>query len=144
MEALTERLDSALALSGTFTVKHVESNRTVDELIQAYRPRQVELVDLLREDGEISIQESERMKAHLERHPENLTRSLSVPPARARGKEEGIPAMPRPVGELIDTYRIESLRQAGAVRARRQISFAEYMSLKRHFSEETKADEARR
>jgi hypothetical protein len=39
----------------------------------------------------------------------------------------------RPVPELLRTFQIASLRQAGAVRARRQISFAEYMALKRHF-----------
>jgi hypothetical protein len=38
------------------------------------------------------------------------------------------------VEELLHTYQITSLRQAGAVRARRQISFDEYMSLKRHFA----------
>jgi hypothetical protein len=44
------------------------------------------------------------------------------------------PSTPRPTGQLLDQYRIESLKQAGAVRARRQISFEEYMALKRHFS----------
>jgi hypothetical protein len=37
------------------------------------------------------------------------------------------------VPELLRTFQIETLRQAGAVRARRQISFEEYMALKRHF-----------
>ena len=32
-------------------------------------------------------------------------------------------------------YAVDSLKQAGAVRARREISFAEYMALKRHFQE---------
>jgi hypothetical protein len=32
-------------------------------------------------------------------------------------------------------YQINSLKQAGAVRARREISFSEYMALKRHFQE---------
>jgi hypothetical protein len=46
------------------------------------------------------------------------------------------PSSPRPVDELVRTYRIESIKQAGAVRARRQISYEEYMALKRHFQSE--------
>ncbi|HLY77204.1 MAG TPA: hypothetical protein VKT21_04915 [Thermoplasmata archaeon] len=106
------------------------SDRGLEELLETYRPRQVELVELLHADGELTDGEYSVLRARVtERSPEvGPPRSATVPPA--------IPAHPggRPVEELLRTYQITSLRQAGAVRARRQISFEEYMSLKRHFA----------
>jgi len=56
---------------------------------------------------------------------------LAAAPALAGRPDEGA----RTVAELLRLYRIDSLKQAGAVRARREISFAEYMALKRYFQE---------
>jgi hypothetical protein len=118
--------------------------RPLEELVETYRPRQAELVDLLREDGEISAPEAELLNGYLARlggaaTPEDLL-PAGIPPPTDRPiaamplEVDRAPVVPRPVGQLLDQYRIESLKQAGAVRARRQISFEEYMALKRHFS----------
>lgn len=118
-------------------------DRDVVELVETYRPRQRELVDLLREEGEITSAEHVRLTEYL------ATLRLSSPAAAAPAPrpeprfDQPIAAVPiaadrspetsRPVSELLRQYQIESLKQAGAVRARRQISFEEYMALKRHF-----------
>ncbi len=118
--------------------------RGLAELVEMYRPRQRELIDLLLEEGEISSAEHALLAANLPssspapapptprpaHRPEPVPeRPVHAPPTPA---EHGLPAA-RPVPELLRLYQIASLRQAGAVRARRQISFAEYMALKRHF-----------
>jgi hypothetical protein len=118
-------------------------DRELPELVGTYRPRQRELVDLLRDEGEITPTEHLRLLDY-------LSTSTSAPeppppvPVRVEPRfDQPIAAVPisvdrpsestRPVAELIRQYQIASLKQAGAVRARRQISFEEYMSLKRHF-----------
>ena len=119
------------------------TDRDLTELVETYRPRQRELVDLLREEGEITPTEHGRLVEYLS------TASVSprpLPPAASRPEprfDQPIAAVPisadrlpvatRAVTELLRQYEITSLKQAGAVRARRQISFEEYMSLKRHF-----------
>lgn len=118
-------------------------DRDLTELVETYRPRQRELIDLLRDEGELTPGEHARLG-------EYLALRTSEPPEAARPRpaplaERPIAAMPiaagppaeaaRPVAELLAKYQISSLRQAGAVRARRQISFAEYMTLKRHFEQ---------
>lgn len=105
-------------------------DRALEELLETYRPRQKELVELLHDERELTDSEYALLRDHL---PEPTT----VPPPKTSGSGPGS-APPRPVGrpvpELLRTFQITSLRQAGAVRARRQISFDEYMSLKRHFA----------
>jgi hypothetical protein len=126
-------------------------DRELAELIETYRPRQRELVDLLRDDGEITPSEHDRLIAHLAERPAG-----TLPPPRTPepvpdqpiaaapiGSERSLPPA-RPVPELLKLYQIASLKQAGAVRARRQISFAEYMALKRHFEEAERDTEAPR
>ena len=125
------------------------AERGLGELVETYRPRQRELIDLLREEGELTVGEHALLAANL---PSSAARPppasspapvpptvvepplarTSSPPSPAPSVERGLPAA-RPVPELLRVYQISSLRQAGAVRARRQISFAEYMALKRHF-----------
>jgi hypothetical protein len=115
------------------------ADRDVAELIDTYRPRQRELVDLLLSDGEISPSEHARLVEHLADAlrprparsvaPPVVDRPIAAAPIAA----EPSAAPTRPVEELLKNYQIASLKQAGAVRARRQISFAEYMALKRHF-----------
>jgi hypothetical protein len=116
-------------------------DRPLDELIETYRPRQRELVDLLFEEGELTPGEHASLVAQT---PGGTATASPAPPAPRPSLTEaplaavGVVADPpaergRPVPELLRTYEIETLRQAGAVRARRQISFDEYMALKRHF-----------
>lgn len=120
----------------------VRTDRELNELLLAYRPRQPELVELLRADGEISEAEYQRLRAHLDAHPPAPTPPA---PAPAKAPVAPAPAAPRteeparsggaarPVEVLTRAYQIETLKQAGAVRSRREISFEEYMALKRHF-----------
>ncbi len=114
-------------------------DRSLTELVDAYRPRQRELVDLLRDDGEITDVEHACLVEYLagsapapvaERAPET---PVDQPIAAVPISASAAPAPQRSVDELLQTYQITSLKQAGAVRARRQISFSEYMALKRHF-----------
>lgn len=115
-------------------------DRELSELVNAYRPRQRELVDLLRDEGEITPVEHARLAEYLST---GTPASRAEPSARPSFEDQPIAAAPvlaerggegaRPVPELLRTYQIETLKQAGAVRARRQISFSEYMALKRHF-----------
>jgi hypothetical protein len=126
-------------------------DRELTELVETYRPRQRELIDLLLADGEITASEHGRLIEYLgpgrdARPPaptpkpiaetERLIATVPIdrPTSREPPSAQGLGSA-RPVPELLRTYQIASLRQAGAVRARRQISFAEYMALKRHFEE---------
>jgi hypothetical protein len=116
--------------------------RDLGELVETYRPRQRELVDLLLDDGEITSAEHVRLVDYLsaglsapkpapvaERPAPRFDQPIAAVPISA----ERLPDTTRPVADLIRQYQIASLKQAGAVRARRQISFEEYMALKRHF-----------
>lgn len=106
------------------------ADRALNELLETYHPRQLELVELLHADGELTDREYDALRSGL-------------PSPAAESQPTSRPGVPTPGGprtgarsveELLRTYQITSLRQAGAVRARRQISFEEYMSLKRHFA----------
>jgi hypothetical protein len=112
-------------------------DRPLEELVQAYRPRQTELVDLLRAEGEITVGEHEILRAYVaQRTPERAESPPVAPPSLPRTTAPSPApraAGPRSVEAVIEEYRIQSLREAGLVRARRQISFDEYMALKRHF-----------
>jgi hypothetical protein len=117
------------------------ADRELTELIETYRPRQKELVDLLRDDGEITPAEHDRLAAYLRAGggPEALAPRAELPVDRPLAAvpiaaDRSLPPS-RPVPELLRTFQIATLRQAGLVRLRRQISFAEYMALKRHFEE---------
>jgi hypothetical protein len=117
-------------------------DRDLTELVETYRPRQRELVDLLLGEGELTTGEHARLVEYLSAPPAPAeapappmerrfeTPLAAVPIVAARSEEPG-----RPVSELLRQYQINSLKQAGAVRGRREITFAEYMALKRHFQE---------
>jgi len=118
-------------------------DRDLTELVETYRPRQRELVDLLLGEGELTSGEHARLVEYLsappapsEPSPAPIERRVETPIAAVpamvgRSESEG-----RPVPELLRLYQISSLKQAGAVRGRREISFSEYMALKRYFQEE--------
>jgi hypothetical protein len=108
------------------------AERTLDELLETYRPRQMELVELLHADGEISTAEYELLRTRMA--GDRPAPDASVAPLPVRASPDAPRSTGRPVEVLLRSYQITSLRQAGAVRARRQISFEEYMSLKRHFA----------
>lgn len=105
-------------------------DRALDELLETYRPRQMELVELLHADGELTDREYAALRARVSEQPLPVEAPKTpLGPSPAPSRSGG-----RSVEELLRTYQIASLRQAGAVRARRQISFEEYMALKRHFA----------
>jgi hypothetical protein len=114
-------------------------DRDLPELVDTYRPRQRELIDLLREEGDLTENEHQRLLEYLVASrsvpaaPPLPPPMVEAPLAAAPVVAERLPDRARAVPELLRTFQIESLRQAGAVRARRQISFEEYMALKRHF-----------
>ncbi len=150
-EAL-EQLDRELqeAVEAVAGLRHPGPDRQLTELIETYHPRQIELVELLLADHEVTESEADSLRRYVhsssEPRPTQPTvskRAERVPQERIAvpsTSTDRIPPSPRPVPELLDQYRIESLKQAGAVRARREISFAEYMALKRHFAEKSSTD----
>ncbi|HUJ78240.1 MAG TPA: hypothetical protein VLX64_04445 [Thermoplasmata archaeon] len=137
-DRLTSELE-ALVGAPLAALPAARADRDVTELVETYRPRQRDLVDLLLSDGEISPVEHGRLVEHLSgarapaKAPAPPLAAGDAPIAAAPVASEGALPPARPVAELLRTYQIASLKQAGAVRARRQISFAEYMALKRHF-----------
>lgn len=123
-------------------------DRELTELVETYRPRQRELIDVLLADGELTIGEHRRLSEYLALRTKEPMESPAARPGLPAGAAS-LAAVPiaadratepvRPVAELLATYEITSLRQAGLVRARRQISFGEYMALKRHFEQESRS-----
>ncbi|MCI4345442.1 MAG: hypothetical protein L3K07_01610 [Thermoplasmata archaeon] len=146
LASLRTSLDSALRSLGLAGAPARE--RPLEELLDTYRPRQGELVELLREDGEITEREYGTLRAYLDGgaasaspgafdHPDvpSVGRPIPERPIAAAPLEgDRTPTTARAVSVLLETFQITSLKQAGAVRARRQISYDEYMALKRHFS----------
>ncbi len=146
---LTEALDrlradlDALVGVPLAAVPGLRSDRELTELVETYRPRRRELIDALRDDGELTRGEHERLANYLSgigagpappaAAPEpTFDRPIAAVPIAA----DRSPESARPVESLLREYQIASLKQAGAVRARREISFEEYMALKRHFQRE--------
>jgi len=126
-------------------------DRDLSELVDTYRPRQRELVDLLRDEGEITPLEHGLLAEYLS---STTPSTMPIPPpTRPPTFDQPIAAVPisaerrseatRSVADLLRQYQISSLKQAGAVRARRQISFEEYMTLKRHFQATETGSDAR-
>jgi hypothetical protein len=135
LRSLADELDRAMP-AGASPAAVARSDRPLQELIEAYRPRQVELLDLLRDEGEITEGEFARLRQYLAGRstaPVNEPGVTERPIAAAPLALDRAPTVARPVPELLTLYRIETLKQAGAVRGRRQISYEEYMALKRHF-----------
>ena len=132
--SLSDDLDRSVPAGTPLTAR---PDRSLVELVETYRPRQPELLELLRDEGEISLGEFALLQRHLAEPP--TAPPLEVAPmdrpiAAAPLAQDRTPLVPRGVDELVRLYHIESLKQAGAVRARRQISYEEYMALKRHFA----------
>ena len=139
LERLREQLDAAVRVVLPAGTPVPRPDRSVDELIETYRPRQPELLDLLRDEGELSASEHDALRRRLFEGEEARPAPAGVPItqrpiAAAPLESDRAPAIARPIEELLRIYQITSLKQAGAVRARRQISFEEYMALKRHFA----------
>ncbi|MCI4361063.1 MAG: hypothetical protein L3J91_05115 [Thermoplasmata archaeon] len=131
--SLSDDLDRSLP-GGSAPV--ARADRDLTELIETYRPRQPELLDLLRDEHELTAGEFQLLTAYLAERTQGAREPVPTdrPIAAAPLAQDRTPITPRPVDELVRLYRIESLKQAGAVRARRQISYEEYMALKRHFA----------
>ena len=147
LEGLKADLDALVGvpLAG---IPGVRPDRELTELVETYRPRRRELIDALRDDGELTRGEHERLANYLTgigavpaaapvAAPEpTFDRPIAAVPIAADRSSESS----RPVEVLLRDYQITSLKQAGAVRARREISFDEYMALKRHFQRDAAPD----
>jgi len=140
--SLDRDLTEAARLAGFTPTSPPRPDRPLTELVETYRPRQAELVELLLAEGEVTVGEAEALRNYLAgpagiaaapARPRDEVPITDRPIAAAPMESDRTPSRARPVSDLIAQYHIESLRQAGAVRARRQISFEEYMALKRHF-----------
>lgn len=146
LRSLAAELDAAVARVAPAATAAGRGDRPLPELVEAYHPRQFELLDLLREEGEITPGEHALLHRYLSERGTGAIASagefpiVERPLAAAPLAVDRAPTTPRPVPELLALYRIESLKQAGAVRARRQISYEEYMALKRHFAGRDPAD----
>jgi hypothetical protein len=139
LQELTDRLDDGLGRDEALSPAVSSSDRSLEDLVENYRPRQVELIDLLLEEGEVSPAEHERLREFLleERTgelPSSGSTVAATDPVVTKTPSDRAPPPVRSVDELLRAYQIGSLRQAGAVRGRREISYDEYMLLKRHFS----------
>jgi hypothetical protein len=144
-ERLKGELDGLLGtpLAGAIGTR---PDRSLTELVETYRPRRRELIDALRDDGELTRGEHERLATYLTGIGADTATVPPVPTSVEPAFDRPIAAVPiaadraperaRPVEDLLREYQIVSLKQAGAVRARREISFEEYMALKRHFQKE--------
>lgn len=139
---LDRELEAARAQAG-FRGPAPRVDRSRTELLETYRPRQAELVDALLADGEISEGEAEMLRSALPTPRAGPRSEAPTKPTLVPETDRPLAAMPlsndraptvaRPVTELLATFQIATLKQAGAIRARRQISYDEYMALKRHF-----------
>jgi hypothetical protein len=148
LDGLRADLD-ALVGTSLAAAPALRPDREVPELVDAYHPRQRVLLDLLRDEGELTAVEHARLVEYLAAGGDA---NRPAPPPRPIFSDQPLAAAPilaersldgaRSVTELVRTFQIETLKQAGAVRARRQISFAEYMALKRHFESATAASPA--
>jgi hypothetical protein len=144
LEGLKADLDALVGvpLAG---VPGARADRELTELIETYRPRRRELIDALRDDGELTRGEHALLATYLTgigavptpaaaQAPEpTFDRPIAAVPIAADRTSDRTADAGRPVETLLRDYQIASLKQAGAVRARREISFEEYMALKRHF-----------
>lgn len=151
LEGLKADLDAlvGLPLAG---VPGARPDRELTELIGTYRPRRRELIDALRDDGELTRGEHEMLANYLTGigavpapasppTPEpTFDRPIAAVPIAADRTADRTSESGRPVETLLRDYQIGSLKQAGAVRARREISFEEYMALKRHFQRDAVPD----
>ncbi len=90
------------------------ADRPLAELIETYHPRQVELIELLRSDGELSDGEATALRRHLSppvasagEPPARLGTSVDTHPSRpieggAASIDDRIPPNPRSVEDLLD------------------------------------------
>ncbi|HEY6238008.1 MAG TPA: hypothetical protein VIZ68_02335, partial [Thermoplasmata archaeon] len=100
--ALSEELDGVVPAGRS--VDGAREDRPTTELVETYRPRQLELLDLLREEGEISGTEFTRLRQYLADRPGGVAPEVPVtdrPIAAAPLAVDRSPIIPRPVRELL-------------------------------------------
>lgn len=148
LESATEALESESGIA-----KGPRPDRTVAELLEAYRPRSAELVDALLWEGELTPSEHQQLQAALKSSPALVPK---VPPSRVPAEATPtVPApsraasppttlagastsstvgpSPRPVDVLLRELDLKDLRDVNRARGRRVISYEEWASLKAHF-----------
>lgn len=119
-------------------------DRPLDELVETYRPRSLELIDALLWEGEVTPTEHEALKAGLgktpapkpSRPPASVAPTTSRPAAPPPSAGEAAPARfgpPRPTDTLVKELDLKNIRDVNVARAKRLISFDEWSALKAHF-----------
>lgn len=105
LRELADRLAKAAEAAGVGRPTSEERpERSLGELLETYRPRQAELVELLHADGELTDAEFAALRARVTSSPPPLDETpVARPPSTPRPGA-------RPVEELLRTYQIASLR----------------------------------
>ncbi len=103
------------------------ADRTLEELLETYHPRDAKLLETLLWDGELTPGEHQLLSGALAAVSEGAG---AAPGAPSRGK---LPASPRPPDVLVRELGLQDLKDANRARFRRLISYDEWTSLKRHF-----------
>jgi hypothetical protein len=121
------------------TVPHEE--RSLEELLETYRPRSKELVDALLWEGQLTPTEHERLLQAVTQGP---ARREGSPPRGEDGGSERPPSQspssrrggrpPRSPQELVAELHLQDLKDANRARFQRLISYEEWVRLKEYFA----------
>jgi hypothetical protein len=104
------------------------ADRTLEELLETYHPRDAKLLETLLWDGELTPGEHQLLLGALA----PAEGSAPAPGPAGRGK---VAASPRPPDVLVRELGLKDLKDANRARFRRLISYDEWTALKRHFEE---------
>lgn len=146
-DLLQSSASSLASASGSSTGPRPD--RSLSELVQTYRPRDLELLDALLWEGEITPTEHELLRSQLPKPgavattapspstevPASPTPAPTSTPAPARPVPASGTARPsaRSVDQLLRELGIQDLRDVNRARGREMISYEEWAALKAHF-----------
>ena len=146
-DLLQSSASSLASASGSSTGPRPD--RSLSELVQTYRPRDLALLDALLWEGEITPTEHELLRSQLPKPgavattapsparevPASPTPAPPSTPAPARPVPASGTARPsaRSVDQLLRELGIQDLRDVNRARGREMISYEEWAALKAHF-----------
>ncbi|MDE1820140.1 MAG: hypothetical protein KGJ23_07650 [Euryarchaeota archaeon] len=147
VKLLSHHLESAIATlsEGGPSGAGPRPDRPLPDLLETYRPRNLELVDALLWEGELTPTEHQVLQAAVRTPPERASKGpppKTAPPPEAplatiapsASSSQG-PARtsPRSVDALLRELDLKDMRDANRARGRRMISYEEWAALKSHF-----------
>ncbi len=153
LSSVLESSASSLALASGGTTGP-RPDRSLSELVESYRPRDLQLLDALLWEGEITPTEHEMLRSQLPKPgavaakvplpskevapspPPSPTPAPTSPPTAARPAASATgTARPsaRSVDQLLRELAIQDLRDVNRARGRELISYDEWAALKAHF-----------